>query len=99
MIECAAAGVPPHLYYDLTWREIHVLFAAQALRARREHKLTIWGHWQGQSMRRSKRLPELKALMRRFEPQRDMTPKAIRSAIMAMADALGAVVVRKKRGE
>ena len=53
MIECAAAGVPPHLFYDLTWREIHVLFAAQALRARREHKLTIWGHWQGQSMRRS----------------------------------------------
>lgn len=99
MIECAAAGVPPHLFYDLTWREVHIIFAGAALKARREHKMTIWGHWQGQSMRRAKRLPELRALMRRFDPQRDMSPQAIRSAIMAMAESLGAVVVRKKRGE
>lgn len=97
MVEAAAAGLPPHLFWDYTFRELHALLGGAALRARREHKLTLWGQWQGQNLRRAKRLPDLKQLLRKLDPARVMSAQAIRSTIIGLAESMGAKVVRKTR--
>ncbi len=97
MVEAAAAGLLPHLFWDYTMRELHALLGGAALRARREHKLVLWGHWQGQNLRRSKRLPDLRQLLRKLDPARVMSGQAIRAAILGIAESMGARVVRKSK--
>jgi hypothetical protein len=97
MVEAVAAGMPPHQFWDSTHREIYALLAGAALKARRDHKLTLWGHWQGQNLRRSKRLPDLKQLLRKLDPARVMSGQAIRAAILGIAESMGAKVVRKSK--
>ena len=97
MVEAAAAGLLPHLFWDYTFRELHALLGGAALRARRDHKLTLWGHWQGQNMRRAKRLPDLMRMLRRLDPARVMSAQAIRDTILGLAQQMGAKVVRKTK--
>lgn len=97
MVEAAAAGLLPHLFWDYTFRELHALLGGAALRARRDHKLTLWGAWQGDNLRRAKKLPELAGLLRKLDPRRVMSASAIRSTIIALAEQMGAKVVRKTR--
>lgn len=100
MVECAAVGAPPHLFYDYTLREIHALMRGSALAARRHHKVAAFGAYQGAVFHQNKRAPQLyQALLRRLEPARDMTHGALRSAIMAMAKSMGANVIVRKRSE
>lgn len=89
--------MPPHLLYDYTWAEIHIVLSGAGLKARREHKLTLWGHWNGQSFARQKRLTPLTNLMRRLEPARDMSSADIRKAVLGMAHSMGAKVIRRKK--
>lgn len=89
--------MPPHLLYDYTIGEIGILLAGAALKARRDHKLTLWGHWNGQSFARQKRMTPLSNLMRRLEPARDMSISDIRKAVLGMADSMGAKVIRRKK--
>lgn len=99
MAEASAAGVHPHLFWDYTWRELYAVLAGATLRTRREHKLVMWGHWQGQSLSRQRRLPELKTLLRRLDPSRVMSASSLRAAVIGMAEAMGAKIVRKKPKE
>lgn len=99
MAEMSAAGVHPHLFWDYTYREVHAVLAGAALRARREHKLNLWGHWQGANLSKARRLPDLKQLLRKLDPRRVMSAANIRAEIMSIAAAMGAKVVHRTRRE
>lgn len=99
MAEASAAGVHPHLFWDYTWFELHVLLQGAQIVARREHRLSISNAWQTANWSKAKKLPDLRQLLRKLEPLRDMSARAIRSAIVGMAEAMGAKVVRKRREE
>ena len=97
MIEAAAAGVPPHLFWDYTFRELHGLLTGAQLIARRSHKLALFGAYQAEGLARTKRLPPLEKLLSKLDPLRDMSAKDIRAAVLGMAQALGAKVVRRSK--
>lgn len=97
MAEASAAGVHPHLFWDYTWRELYAVLQGSTLRARRDHKLALFNAWHGANLRRGKRLPELRTLLRKLDPVRVMSAGSIRAAVMGIAQALGANVVRKKK--
>lgn len=97
MAECAAAGVPPHLFWDYTWREIHAVLEGSAIRARRDHKLATYTAWQTANWSKAKRLPDLKQLLRKFDPVRAMNPDAIRRSVLGIAKALGATVEHRPK--
>lgn len=97
MAECAAAGVPPHLFWDYTWREINAVMAGAAIRARRDHKLALLNAFQTANWTRAKRLPDLQQLLRRLDPVRAMNPDAIRRSVLGIAKALGAKVEHRPK--
>lgn len=97
MAECAAAGVPPHLFWDYTWREIHAVLEGASIRARRDHKLSLLNAFQTANWTKAKRLPDIKQMLRRLDPVRAMNPDAIRRSVLNMAKALGAVVEHRPR--
>lgn len=97
MAECSAAGVHPQDFWHLTPREVYAVLAGSGLKARRAHKLTLWGHWQGANLQKAKRLPDLKSLLRKLDPVRVMSSASIRAEVMEMAKAMGAAVVHKVR--
>lgn len=99
MAEASAAGVHPHLFWDYTYRELHAVIAGQGLLARRNHKLVMWGAWQAVNLKNHKRLPDLGALLRKLDPTRIMSAGAIRQAVLGIASAMGAEVVRRTRKE
>lgn len=99
MAEASAAGVHPHLFWDYTWRELYAVLQGSTIRARRDHKLALFNAWHGVNLGKAKRLPELRTLLRKLDPVRVMSATSIRAAVMGIAQALGATVVRKKRGE
>lgn len=97
MAECSAAGVHPQDFWHLTPREVYAVLAGSGLNARRAHKLTLWGQWQGANLQKAKRLPDLKSLLRKLDPLRVMSSASIRAEVMEMAKAMGAAVVHKVR--
>lgn len=84
---------------DLTYRECFIILEAQQKRSTRQMQVALFGAWQGQHLSRHKVLPRLSGLLRKLEPMRVMSPKAIRAAVMNMAKAMGAEVryVKKDR--
>lgn len=99
MAECSAAGVHPHVFWDYTYREIYAVLAGAGIRARRDHKLTLWGAWQSANLHKAKRLPDLKQLLRKLDPRRVMSVANIRAEVMSIAAAMGAKVIHRKRRE
>lgn len=99
MAEAAACGVPPHLFWDYTYRELTAALAGAKLQTRRAFKLNLWTVWQGVNLSRNKKLPELRGLLSKLDPIRDMSAQEIRKAVLGIAQSLGATVVRRKRGE
>lgn len=93
-----AAGVPPHRFWDYTYRELYAVFAAIGVRERRERKVLIWAAHANAIWGRTKKVPSLSSIIRRLDPPRPMSPKAIRASIMAIAKAMGAAVVYRKKG-
>lgn len=97
MAEASAAGVHPHLFWDYTYRELHAVITGAGLAARRHHKLMLFGAWWAINLKNAKRLPDLKALLRKLDPARVMSASAIRGTILGIAAAMGAVVVRRPK--
>ena len=97
MAECSAAGVHPQDFWHLTPREVYAVLAGSGLRARRDHKLTLWGAWQTANLSKAKRLPDLKSLLRKLDPVRVMSSASIRAEVMNIAKAMGAAVVHRVR--
>lgn len=98
-MELAADGIPPHVAVDYTLRWIHVFLEGRALARTRDMQLAIFHAWQNQNLSRHKKLPNLPSLLRKLEPAREMSPKAIRSAIKNMAKAMGAEIRVVKKGQ
>lgn len=94
----ALAGVPPHQILDYTHRMLAALLDADEQRQKLTMALELWAHYQGQSLRRQKRLPRLRDLLRKFFPLPVMSAKAQHHAIMSMAKAMGARVTYRKKG-
>lgn len=99
MIECVAAGMSPHDFYDLTFAEIYVVYEAVGRRSNRDHALTIWGAYHAAMLPKMKRPPTLNVLMRPFVKVRDMSRQSLRSAVLGLAKTWGIEPKYKKRGE
>ena len=99
MAEAGAAGVPPHRFWDYTPHDAYFLMQGAQLAARRQLKAHLFGAWHVAVFERQKKIKPLAELLRRLEPLRDMSHKAIREAVLAMARNMGAKVVIKKRAK
>lgn len=95
MSEAALLGVPPHLFWDYTYRELHALINAAQTKATRAHKLAMYTAYHTEAFARIKRLAPLSSLLSKLDPVRDMSAGDIRAAVMAMARSMGARVVKK----
>lgn len=82
-------------------RELFRCFEGAALRRRRDRQLALWHAWHAANYVNAKKLPDLAQALRKLEPaeNRVMSPKAVRSTILGMAQAMGAAVVYRKKGE
>lgn len=99
LAEGMAAGIPPHILLDYTPRELYAVFAGRNLAQRRLHALAIFQAWHGEAFARTKRLAPLGDMLRKLEPPRVMSPRALRANIVGMAQAMGATVRHVKKGE
>lgn len=99
MTEAMAAGIKPHRFWHLTYREIYNALAGDAVRRRRDRQAIMFGAWHGAALERSKRIPNLQQLLAKMEPRREMSSREMRSSLMGIAKAMNAEVVYRKRGE
>jgi hypothetical protein len=85
----------------MTLREIFRAFEGAAIARRRAQQAALWAAWHVASLTNAKKLPDLPQLLRKLEPleSRVMSPKAQRLSILSLAQAFGADVVRRKKGE
>lgn len=74
------------------------MFAANDIRARRERKMLAWAHHAGAAWQRAKRIPPLSPILRRLDPPKPMSHKAIRDTVLTAFKAMGAEIVRRKKG-
>jgi hypothetical protein len=94
MLEHAAIGVRPVEFWQLSPRESHALFAG-AHRARiAERQLVLWGAWHNEAFARAKRLPSIAQLLENLEPKHVMDASEARAKLLAIANAMGAKIVR-----
>lgn len=93
------AGVPPWRFWDLTYRELTACLRGSAEIARDAHKLHLFGAYQGVMLTRQKRPPPLADLLRKLDPRKIMSPKALRAAIIGAARAMGAKVTIRGKAE
>lgn len=94
-----AAGIPPHIFWDCTYREVFAIFTGRNLRSMREHKVAMFSAWHAAAWTRAKKMPNLSDALRKLEPARVLSTKAMRSQIFGMAQAMGATVRYVKKGE
>ncbi len=80
-------------------RELYAAFAGAQKQRIRERQLTLWQAWQTANFTNAKRLPALEPLLRKLEPGRAMSNREVRATLLGMAQAMGALVVRRKKGE
>lgn len=99
MAEAAAVGIPPLQFWDSTYRELYAAFQGDAIRRRRDRQEAISAAWHGAAFERSKRLPDIRAILRKMEPMREMTNHELRASILGIAKAMGATVEYRKRVE
>lgn len=99
MSACFAAGIPISEFWDLTRRETYAALAGDAIRRRRDRQTAMWAAWHGAAFERSKRLPNIAALLAKMEPKREMSHRELRASILGIANAMGAKVIYRKRGE
>ncbi len=98
LIELTACGVPAWQFWEMTYREVFAQLQGDALRRRRDRQLALWHAWHQAAFERQKKLPALEPMLRKFEPQRTMSNKELREQVIAMAKAMGALVIRRKKG-
>jgi hypothetical protein len=98
MAEAASVGIQPHIVIDYTPRELYAAMLGGHMAQSRDQKLALWHAWTNANFTRAKKLPDLAPLLRKLDPSPvKMTAKAIRTAIFAMASAMGAKVTRIKK--
>ena len=98
MAEGMAAGIPPHVLFDYTQRELYAVFRGRNIAATRAHKLALYEAWHTAGFYRMKKLTPLADVLRKLDAPRVMSTRAIRATIMGLASALGAKVRHVKKG-
>jgi len=99
LVACSASGVHPDCFWDLTYREVFAVLKGRGENAVRQRQLHMWAAWHEAAFERQKRLPDLNAILRKLEPARVMSPRELRAAVLSMAAALDAKVIRRKKNE
>ena len=82
----------------MTFRELYALFEARNLNAIRQHKLGLFTAWHTAAFYRQKRLSPLSDLLRKMEPSKVMSPRAMRAAIIGIAKAFSAAAKGGEKG-
>lgn len=80
-------------------RELYAAFAGEQKRRVRQRQIVLWQAWQTANFTNAKRLPALEPLLRKLEPHRAMSNREVRGTILGMAQSMGAMIVRRKKGE
>lgn len=99
MAEAFAIGIPPWRIIDMTMRELDACFAGSRILAKRNFKSEISQAWHVGMFSRAKKIPPLRQLLNRIDPPKPMSPAQMRRALVASMKALGATVIRRKKGE
>ena len=91
----------PEVFWRLTMRELFAVFAGANKKRIRERQLYLSQAWQTANFTNARRLPPLEPLLRKLDPtsRRVMSPRAIRGTILGMAEAMGAEIIIRKKGE
>lgn len=89
------------MFWGLTMRELYAAFMGAQKTRLAARQLALSQAWQTANYTRADKLPDLAAQLRKLDPggSRVMSPKAQRATILGMAQAMGAKVVRRKKGE
>lgn len=95
----AVAGVLPHQALDYTHRMLAAALEAEQTRQKNGLALAIITAHNTENFARTKRLPRLQDVLRKLWPPRVMSAKEQHASIMAMARAMGARVIHRKKGE
>lgn len=74
------------------------LLDGAGVRERTNAKRAMWQAYQIEGFARTKRLPDINAILRKMDPPRLMSAKEQHRSILAMARAMGATVEYRKRG-
>ena len=99
MAEAHAAGLAVSEFWNSTYREVYAAIAGDAVRRRRDRQAIMFGAWHGAAFERSKRMPNLRAVLAKMEPPRELSAREMRASILGIAKSLNAEVVHRKRGE
>lgn len=99
MAEAFSVGIQPDQFWRMNMRELYACFAGEAKTRVRQRQLHLWQAWMTANFTNAKRLPALEPLLRKLEPRRAMSNRAVRSTLVGMAQAMGARIVRRKKGE
>lgn len=99
MAEASAVGILPHVFWRYTPRDLYAAFTGARTARIRQRQGELWAAWQTANFTRAKKLPALQPLLRKLEAPRVMSKREIRVSILTMAQAFGAKVIHKKRGD
>lgn len=92
MTACAHAGIPPHEALNYTPRMIGWVLDAHVERMRQAAKDHITLAYRIEGFARTKRLPDIRQLLRKLDPPRVMSGSEQRAEILGVARAIGAPV-------
>lgn len=82
-------------------RDLFRCLEGAAKRRLHDRQIAMWHAWHVANFTNAKKLPDLPQLLRMLEPaeSRVMSPKAQRNQILGLAQAFGAEIVYRKKGE
>lgn len=82
-------------------KQLFRCFEGAAIARRRVRQNDLWHAWHVANFTNAKKLPDLTQLMRKLEPaeSRVMSPRQQRQSILGIAQAFGAKITYRKKGE
>lgn len=82
-------------------KELFRCFEGAGIARRRQRQQDLWTAWHIANLTNAKKLPDLGQMLRKLEPveSRVMSPRQQRNSILALAQAFGAKVIYRKKGE
>lgn len=85
----------------MTMKQLFRCFDGAATARRRARQQDLWTAWHIANFSNAKKLPDLGPLLRKLEPleNRVMSPRDVRQTILGMAEAMGAKITVRKKGE
>lgn len=103
MAECHSIGIPPHVFWDYTPREIRNCFIGKSRELRELAKLQVLGAWHTANYSRvspKKHLPDMMKAIRLLDPaeEREQSSEELRAAVLGWHSAAGGAVKYVPKG-